>query len=83
MRILMILFAYASRLEASRSASAPGKDHRDPDLKVDDAKLGQPLDLVLDERALGAVRPWAFSLARRNGLPVVVQTRVEVNFKLG
>jgi len=47
---------------------------------VRDVHVVRSLDAVLDQRAIEAVRQWKFSPARMNGLPVPVQTNVEVNF---
>jgi TonB family protein len=49
---------------------------------VSDAKVARSLDPVLDQKALEVVRHWEFSPARMNGLPIVVQVTVEVNFNL-
>jgi TonB family protein len=52
------------------------------DGKVHDVKVARPLDSVLDQKAIEAVRQWQFSPARMRGLPVPVEVNVEVNFHL-
>jgi TonB family protein len=37
--------------------------------------------MVLDEKAVEAVKKWRFQPARKNGHPVAVQISVEVNFQ--
>lgn len=49
---------------------------------IHQAKVARQLDTVLDQKAIEAVRQWQFSPARKKGLPVPVQTYVEVNFRL-
>lgn len=52
------------------------------DGKVHDVQVLRLLDVVLDQKAIEAVRQWKFSPARMKGLPVPVQIQVEVNFRL-
>ncbi len=53
-----------------------------PDGVPHDLKVVQPLGLGLDEEALKAVRKWRFAPARKNGVPVAAQVRIEVNFRV-
>jgi TonB family protein len=52
------------------------------DGKVHDLQVLRSLDVVLDQKAIEAVRQWKFSPARMNGLPVPVQIQGEVKFRL-
>jgi len=45
-------------------------------------KIPNPLGLGLDEKAVEAVRQWRFRPGMKNGKPVAVVARVEVNFRL-
>ena len=45
-------------------------------------KVIQPLGKELDEQALAAVQKWRFNPAQKDGHPVAVAIRVQVNFKL-
>jgi len=47
-----------------------------------DIRIRQSLGMGLDEKAIEAVSRWRFHPATRNGLPVVTQIAVEVNFRL-
>jgi protein TonB len=49
---------------------------------VGDVKILRGLGSGLDERAVGAVRNWSFTPARRRGSPVDVIVEVEVEFSL-
>ncbi|MGH9552323.1 MAG: energy transducer TonB, partial [Terriglobales bacterium] len=49
---------------------------------VRDLQVLRSLDVVLDQKAIEAVRQWKFSPARMNGLPVPVQIQVEVKFRV-
>jgi periplasmic protein TonB len=42
----------------------------------------RPLGLGLDEKAIEAVQKWRFKPSTKDGRPVAVQARVEVNFRL-
>jgi TonB family protein len=52
------------------------------DGKVGDVHMLRPLNAVLDQKAVEAVRQWKFLPARMRGLPVPVQIDVEVNFHI-
>jgi TonB family protein len=52
------------------------------DGSVGDVRILERLGAGLDERAVGAVRQWRFSPARRLGAPVDVVVEVAVEFKL-
>jgi protein TonB len=52
------------------------------DGSVGDVKVLRGLGFGLDERAIGAVRNWKFTPARRLGTPVDVIVEVEVEFSL-
>ena len=49
---------------------------------VQDVAVLQPLGLGLDEQAMQAVSRWNFKPAMKDGQPVAVTARIEVNFKL-
>jgi len=51
------------------------------DGKVHDLQVLRSLDVVLDQKAIEAVRQWKFSPARMNGLPVPVQIQVEIKLR--
>lgn len=53
-------------------------DGRPRDIKV----AGEPLGLGLDEKAIEAVSQWRFEPALKDGKPVAVKIKVEVNFRL-
>lgn len=50
--------------------------------KVQNVRVTQSLDAVLDKKAVEAVQQWKFSPARMKGLPVSAQIAVEVAFHL-
>jgi TonB family protein len=52
------------------------------DGSVHPLKVVRSVDPALDAKAIEVVQRWRFSPARKNGLPVPVQTYVEVNFHL-
>jgi TonB family protein len=45
-------------------------------------RITEPLGMGLDEKAVEAVRSWKFDPARKDGKPVAVEIRVEVDFHL-
>jgi TonB family protein len=47
-----------------------------------DAQIVQPLGSGFDEKAIEAVQKWRFKPGTRNGVPVKVRAKVEVNFKI-
>ena len=47
---------------------------------VGDARVIQPLDPLLDEQALKAVREWRFKPGTRDGKPVDVAVTIEISF---
>ncbi len=47
-----------------------------------DIRVVRPLGLGLDEKAMEAVSTWRFKPALRNGQPVAIRARVEVNFRI-
>jgi len=49
---------------------------------VDVVRVVRSADHELDQKAIDAVKQWKFASATKEGLPVPVQTNVEVNFKL-
>jgi len=52
------------------------------DGQVREAKVVQPLEPSLDEKAIAAVKNWKFAPATKDGRPVTVQVDVEVSFQL-
>jgi len=50
--------------------------------RVTNARMVRSLGLGLDENAIEAVRQWRFRPAMKDGQPVAVTVRVEVNFRL-
>ncbi len=54
----------------------------DAEGKPRDIRVIQPLGLGLDRKAIDAVSKWRFSPGRKDGRPVPVQARIEVNFRL-
>lgn len=53
-----------------------------PEGKVLDPKVTKSLDKDLDKQALAAVRTWKFEPATKDGIPVAVHVKVEVDFRL-
>jgi protein TonB len=49
---------------------------------VRDVKVIKRLDPGLDKQAIAAVRTWTFEPATRDGKPVAVHLKTEVNFRL-
>lgn len=53
-----------------------------PDGKAHDIQVVRSLGMGLDEKAIAAVQTWRFDPGRKDGTPVSVQLRVDVNFRL-
>ena len=53
-----------------------------PDGRAHNLKVVESLGLGLDEEAVKAVRQWLFEPGLKDGVPVPVQARVEVSFRL-
>lgn len=53
-----------------------------PDGKPRDIQVARPLGMGLDQKAIEAVQRWRFEPAMKDGRPVAVQIKVEVNFRL-
>ncbi len=53
-----------------------------PEGAVRDPKVTKSLDKDLDKQALAAVRTWKFEPATRDGKPVAVHVKAEVDFRL-
>jgi TonB family protein len=49
---------------------------------VGDVRVQRSLDPGLDEKAIATVKRWRFNPAQRDGTPVDVEIRIEVNFRL-
>jgi protein TonB len=49
---------------------------------VQQAQVERGLGLGLDENAVAAIRQWQFSPAMKDGQPVAVAAKVEVNYRL-
>ncbi len=47
-----------------------------------DIQVLRPLGLGLDQKAIEAVQKWKFSPGKKDGKPVPVEARIEVNFRL-
>jgi TonB family protein len=47
-----------------------------------DIKILRPLGLGLDQKAIEAVSKWKFNPGKKDGKPVPVEARIEVNFRL-
>jgi TonB family protein len=47
-----------------------------------DIKVVKSLGNALDEKAMNAVKTWKFEPATKDGVPVAVQIRIEVDFRL-
>lgn len=52
------------------------------DGRIEEAKVLRSLDEGLDANAIAAVKTWRFEPARKDGEPVAVSARIEVNFRL-
>jgi TonB family protein len=50
--------------------------------KVRDAQIASGLDKDLDKQALKAVSAWRFEPATKDGKPVAVRIKVEVDYRL-
>jgi TonB family protein len=50
--------------------------------QVTNVKVIKSLGFGLDEKAMDAVRRWRFRPGTKDGQPIVVQTQVEVDFRL-
>jgi protein TonB len=53
-----------------------------PEGKVRDLKIAKSLDKDLDKQALAAVSTWKFEPATKDGKPVAVHLKAEVDFRL-
>jgi periplasmic protein TonB len=53
-----------------------------PDGTVTKMSIVHPLGLGLDERALAAIQNYKFSPATKNGVPVLVELNLEINFQI-
>jgi TonB family protein len=53
-----------------------------PDGRTHDIRVYRSLGMGLDEKAIEAIRQWRFEPGRKDGIPVAVQVKVEVNFRL-
>jgi TonB family protein len=56
--------------------------HLEPDGTVTNMSIVHALGMGLDERALAAVQKYTFSPATQNGIPVLVELNVEINFEI-
>ena len=54
----------------------------DPQGRAQEIEVKRSLDAGLDRSAVEAVRQWTFEPGRRNGKPVRVAAKIEVNFRL-
>lgn len=54
----------------------------DADGNARSVRIVRSLDAGLDKKAVDAVRTWKFKPAEKNGVPVALAARVEVNFRL-
>jgi TonB family protein len=61
-------------VEVALEVQADGKAHN--------AQIVRSLDPGLDQSALDAISQWRFQPGTKNGLPVTVEARIEVNFNL-
>jgi len=52
------------------------------DGKIHEAEVEKSLDEGLDANAIAAVRSWRFEAAQKDGEPVAVACKIEVNFRL-
>jgi TonB family protein len=53
-----------------------------PDGKARNMRVERGLGLGLDQKAIDAVSQWQFQPGMKDGLPVIVQATIEVNFRL-
>jgi TonB family protein len=54
----------------------------DPSGAAEDVAILAPIGLGLDEKAVEAVRAWKFEPGMKDGQPVAVKLKVEVDFRL-
>lgn len=54
----------------------------DPDGLAQDIQVRKSLDGGLDQSAIAAIGQWRFQPGRKNGKPVRVAAKIEVNFRL-
>lgn len=54
----------------------------DEDGNPQNVRVIRPLGMGLDEKAIEAVRRYRFNPALKDGVPVPVEIKVEVNFRL-
>jgi TonB family protein len=66
--------------ETAREAVVDGTVMVDPDGTPRDLKVIRPIGFGLDEKAIEAFRRWKFKPGVKDGLPIAVPTKVEVNF---
>ncbi len=72
--------------EEARSAKLQGRVVLslviDPEGRAEEIQVVESLDPGLDQRAVEAVRNWAFEPGHKDGVPVPVRATIEVNFRL-
>jgi TonB family protein len=72
--------------EAARSKRIQGRTFLEvvinPDGTVRKVEVIKPLGYGLDEEAVKAVKTWKFEPARKDGVPVAVLVKVEIEFTL-
>jgi len=56
--------------------------HLEPDGTVTNMSIVHALGMGLDERAIAALQKYTFSPATQNGIPVLVELNVEINFEI-
>ena len=54
----------------------------DPQGNPQDIKVVRSLGMELDEKAIEAVKRWKFQPSMKDGIPVAIAIKVEVNFRL-